>query len=56
MEISIILECPILQEYKRSLRTTEKWNTIRTSDAAQKHIKGVHSRFIRNQITIQETK
>lgn len=53
MEISIILECLILQENKRSLRTTEKWNTIRTSDNAQ-HITGIHSRFTTNQITNQE--
>lgn len=53
MEISIILECLILQENERSLRTTEKWNTIRTSDNAQ-HITGIHSRFTTNQITNQE--
>lgn len=55
MEISIILECLILQENKQSLRTTEKWNTIRTSDNAQR-ITGIHSRFITNQITNQQKK
>jgi len=55
MEISIILECLILQENKQSLRTTEKWNTIRTSDNAHR-ITGIHSRFITNQITNQQKK